>query len=87
MISATLIIRPRAASTLIQPKTLMGDNEPHSFSHCLPDTEQRPGDCSYGATIPYSPQIRKATTMSCADLIFSKCLALDVFALESLEIL
>lgn len=31
VISATLIIRPRAASTLIQPKILMEDNEPHSF--------------------------------------------------------
>lgn len=31
VISAMLITRPRAASTLIQPKTLMEHNEPHSF--------------------------------------------------------
>lgn len=31
LISASLIIRPRAASALIQPKTLMEDNEAHSF--------------------------------------------------------
>lgn len=31
VISTMLIIRPRAASTLIQPKTLMEHNEPHSF--------------------------------------------------------
>lgn len=31
VISTILIICPRAASTLIQPKTLMEHNEPHSF--------------------------------------------------------
>lgn len=35
VISATLIMCPRAASTLIQLKILMERNEPHSFPHCL----------------------------------------------------
>lgn len=35
VISATLIMCPRAASTLIQLKILMEHNEPRSFPHCL----------------------------------------------------
>lgn len=35
VISAMLIMCPRASSTLIQLKTLMEHNEPRSFPHCL----------------------------------------------------
>lgn len=35
VISAMLIMCPRASSTLIQLKTLMAHNEPRSFPHCL----------------------------------------------------
>ena len=61
VISATLIIRPRAASTLIEPKTLMEDNEPHSFPRCLADMEQGLGNRRVTAPDNLSIQKKKKT--------------------------
>lgn len=67
VISTILIIHPRAASSLIQPETLMEHNEPHS---CLLDAKQEL--CSHRVAVPqYYTKLKKKKKKK-------RCLGCDV---------